>query len=230
MAVKNLFLKLKNDGAYRATVAFVISFAVSVIYALYNGIYGILFYSAWFGALALYYIILSVLRGGVVFASRRVLKNTALTQEQRQIKAIKMHLVSGVMIMLLIIALLSAVTLMVIQGEGFKHTGLLIFVAAIYTFYKIIYSIINFVRNKRTEDFVLRTMRNIGLADALVSVLALQTAMLSAFNTGADVRWANAATGGAVCLLIFALGLFMIITSALRLKKTKENEVADGEE
>ncbi|MDE6598080.1 MAG: hypothetical protein K2K60_05535 [Clostridia bacterium] len=218
---KNFFTKLKTDGAYRASVAFIISFVVSVMYALYNGIYGILFSSAWFGALALYYIILSALRGGVMITTRRLKKNAILTDEQKHIRAIKVHLVSGVMIMLLIIALSAAVTLMVIQGEGFKHPGLLIFVAAVYTFYKIIYSIINFVRNRHTEDFVLRTMRNIGLADALVSVLALQTAMLSAFDGVSDVRWANAATGAGVSLLLIALGLFMIITSALRLKKSK---------
>ncbi len=208
-------------------VAFIISFIISILYALYNGVYGILFSSVWFGALAAYYIILSAVRGGVVFKTRSLHKNGNISEEEKRIKEFKIHLISGVMLIVLTLALSSAVTLMVIEGRGFEHPGLLIFVAAVYTFTKIIISIINFVRNRRTDDFILRTTRNIGLADALVSVLALQTAMLSAFGSGEDVRWANASTGGAVCLLIIALGIFMITVSVLNIKKTRERGNAD---
>jgi hypothetical protein len=72
-----------------------------------------------------------------------------------------------------------------------------------------------------------RAIRHINLADALVSILALQTAMFKEFAIGQNVGVYNAVTGGVVCALTLALGTFMIVTAEKRsriLKKEISNE------
>ena len=58
--------KLLHDYGYR-TVAFgLVTWAVSVAYALFQGTLAVLSHSVWFGALAGYYLVLAFLRGGVI--------------------------------------------------------------------------------------------------------------------------------------------------------------------
>ncbi len=55
------------------------------------------------------------------------------------------------------------------------------------------------------------TLRNIGYADALVSLLSLQTALLAEFGgeTQIPMFWANGLTGTAVCVMILLMGSYM---------------------
>lgn len=54
--------------AHRQTVGRVGGFAVTVAFALYNGILGAIYASVWHGSICLYYLLLSALRG---FCCRR---------------------------------------------------------------------------------------------------------------------------------------------------------------
>jgi len=60
------------------------------------------------------------------------------------------------------------------------------------------------------NSLLLRMIRNIGYADALVSLVSLQTAMFVSFGDGTDTRTMNLLTGGVVCLMILLMGIYMI--------------------
>ena len=92
---------------------------------------------------------------------------------------------------------------------------------AAYTFYKIITSVINMIKVRKLQFPILITIRNIGVADALVSVLTLQMTMLASFQERStlDMDQTNAMTGMAVCILISLLGISMISYSYKRNKK-----------
>ena len=113
---------------------------------------------------------------------------------------------------------------MVKSNAGFERHGMMIYVAAAYTFIKIGTSIANFVKARREDDYTLQILRNVNLADAVVSVLALQTAMLREFGAELDVGIFNALTGAGVCSVILALGIYMIVKGNIGLKKLKEEE------
>lgn len=51
-----------------------------------------------------------------------------------------------------------------------------------YTFYKITMAVVNMVKVRKTKSPILITIRNIGAADALVSMLTLQAAMFASFQ------------------------------------------------
>lgn len=89
---------------------------------------------------------------------------------------------------------------------------------AAYTFYKITMAVINMVKVRKMQSPILITIRNIGVADALVSMLTLQTTMLASFQgtSSIDANRMNGITGLAVCILIALLGVSMIYYASKR--------------
>ena len=98
--------------------------------------------------------------------------------------------------------------LVTIPGMGLN----LIYAVATYTFYKLGMAIRNLIKARKEESLLLVTLRNISYADALVSLLSLQTALLAAFgqDSGELVPLMNALTGASVCLMILGLGSYMV--------------------
>jgi len=65
------------------------------------------------------------------------------------------------------------------------------------------------------------TIRDIGYADALVSLLSLQTAMFVSFGSDDTLsrQMMNSITGGGACLMIFVMGIYMIYSAQMQKKK-----------
>ena len=73
--------------------------------------------------------------------------------------------------------------------------------------------LIKLVKARRSSSAALVTLRNISLADALVSIFALQRSMLVSFEgmTEAEIVIMNAALGSMVCVACFLLGLGLLL-------------------
>ena len=85
-------------------------------------------------------------------------------------------------------------------------------------------AIYNMFKAKKNDDMTVRALRCISLADALVSILALQTTLLYTFSTNLQTNaFANALTGAVVCAITLALGIYMIINANKLLKKETTN-------
>lgn len=92
---------------------------------------------------------------------------------------IRVYRTGGILLIVLTLALSAAVVQMVYANRAFEYAGLMIYASAAYAFYKIIMALYNLVKARKQSDFKIRAVRNINFADAAVSVLALQTAMVS---------------------------------------------------
>ena len=95
---------------------------------------------------------------------------------------------------------------------------------AAYAFYKITMAILGVIKSQKQADLTLRAVRNVSLADALVSIFSLQTALLFSYGAGGGYAAANMATGSAVCLLTIAMGIKMIVKAHKMTKEKKEEE------
>lgn len=214
--------KLLEQYGFRTIVFSVLSLTVSVGYAVFNGVIALLSPSVFYGALAGYYLLLVAMRGGTLFFHR---KKKRLAQSEssafaQQKAALVNYRLCGFLLIVLPLCLSFAIAETVRSQKAFEHAGMTIYVSAVYTFYKIIMSCYNFFRARKNDDYTVQTVRNVNLADAFVSVLALQTAMFHAFSTGQN-GMANALTGAAVCALTAALGIFMVVSATRKLKKAK---------
>lgn len=119
---------------------------------------------------------------------------------------------AGILLLALNFALTGVILLTIAQDTAKRYSEVVVISIAIYTFYKIIMAVANMVKVRKTRSPVLIAIRNIGTADALVSMLTLQATMLASFQGkgGLDANRMNAVTGMVVCVLILALGVSMI--------------------
>lgn len=214
-------LLLRNFG-FRTIIFAIGSFLMSLLFSGFNAYMGIVNRSIWYGALAAFYIALAFLRGGVLFYHKSRLNKK--TENDEFVKA-KVYRNSGIITLILNIALSSAIAQMIFSDAHFTYVGLTIFAYAAYAFYKITISIIALVKAHKQTDLTVRAIRNINLVDALVSILALQTALLTMFSEGdINISLFNTFTGIAVSFLSIGIGIYMIVSANEKIKKLqKEN-------
>lgn len=206
---------LVRDFGFRTVVITVGSFALSIVYGVFNGVLGILSLSVWYGVLATYYILLALMRGGVLLYHRR-------KDKRGETSPTKTYRTCGILLVVLSLAFSVAVAQMVLIERAFVYAGLMIYASAAYAFYKITMSVINLLRAHRQSDLIVQAIRDINLTDATVSILALQTALLSTFGDGGGIApLFNAITGTVVCLFNLGLGTFMICRAGRILKSEK---------
>lgn len=204
--------RVVRDYRYRTMLSNYLSLAVNLLFAVSNGAFGILYHSVWFGALSAYYIVLGLMRFSVVRYERRV---AFLEETQRLKRELKVCGNCGIMFILLTLALGVSVIQMVYFDQGKSYSQTLILAVAAYSFYKVTLAIINVIKVRKLKSPLLMTIRDIGYADAFVSMLSLQSAMFVAFGGDGTVnpRVMNSITGGCVCLMILTMGIYMFLSS-----------------
>ncbi len=211
--------RLLEQYGFRTVVFAAVSLAINVAYVSFNAVLAIYFKAVWYGALAGYYALLTALRSGIVLYHRRKSKSDVLEEADIRKTELKKYRACGIMLTVIPFFLSFAILQMVTEGRAFVHMGWTSIAFAAYAFYKITMAIYNVIKARKQEDITVLALRNVGLADAFVSILALQTCLLYAYSEGAQYGYANALTGGAVCAATLVLGVIMIAQAN---KKTKE--------
>ena len=121
----------------------------------------------------------------------------------------------------------SVVILVISQNRGFHYGGYLIYIMAMYAFYVTIMAVVNLVRYRKYRSPVISASRAVNLAAALVSMLSLETAMLTQFDTGSNMPYFRqimvGTTGGAVCFIVVVMGIYMSVHAAKQLKIENRN-------
>ena len=95
---------------------------------------------------------------------------------------------------------------------------------AAYTFYCLTMAIINLVKYRNMTRPILSAAKVISLSCALMSVFALQTAMLMQFGDENEnfSQIMNAFTGGAVCACVFAMAIWLVYKTGKEIKRLEE--------
>lgn len=205
--------KVTTDYRLRTILFAVPGMVSNIIFAVFNGVIGIASYSAWFGTLAAYYILLSVMRAGVVRQERKL---AAIKEKQEHMKReLSVYRRNSVLLIFMAVVLAGAVILLLNAQGGKDYPGLTIYAVATYTFYKIITSTIQVIKVGKRKSPLLSITRKIGYIDACVSVLTLQTAMFASFADGEEglIKLMNGMTGTVVCLMVLGLGIQGICSS-----------------
>ena len=205
---------------YRTLVFAAISLTINLLYVAFNGVVAIVELSIWYGALAIYYLLLTGMRCLILFYQGAKRKNQTLAEDK--VTEVKKYRIVGYLLTFLPLALSFAILEMVAYKKAFVHLGLTVYAVAAYTFFKLTLAIYNIVKSKKSDDVTIRGLRSISLADAGVSLLALQTTLLFSFSEGIDYGYLNAITGAVVCALTVLLGISAVINANNKLKNYKE--------
>lgn len=205
-----------NDLAFRGSVSIYRGMTVNFLYVLFRIVVGIRYSSVWFISMAVYYLVLGVLRLSLILSYRQKVNINELRCYRR----------TAWLIFLLNIPMGGMITLMVLTNSGYSYPGYVIYLSAMYTFYTMATSVINLVRFRRLGSPILSAAKVLNFIAALMSILGLQTAMVAQFSVESDSfrKTMNAITGGVIWLCVILTAVYM-----LRRSRKMQSEVKSVE-
>ncbi len=219
--------KIYEDYSFRTIIFSSFSLFINFCFGAFEIVMGAIGHSIWFGSLGLYHLILSFTRFGIVFRYYKQNKTQKTNIEQ----TIKTYRNTGICILIFNLALAGSIGQMIFSQRAFEYAGLMIFAIAAYTFYKVIISIFGIFKARKHNDFNTQSLRNLNLTDAMISLYALQTALIATFSVeGNDMAFMNMATGIVVTLLSLGLGIFMIVKSKKEKQKMQTINLEEQDE
>lgn len=177
---------------------------LNVAYAVGNIALGLWSFSWWFITVGSYYAVLAVTR----FA---VLKIRRDAQGDYTAEAFAGR-VSGILLVAMSVCIAGMNLLSILKDRGIVYHEIVMIAIAAYTFTKISIAIVEMVRAGSHPSPVVRTLRNLSLASAGVSVYTLQRSMLVSFPgmEMAEIQLLNILTGTAAWLLVLLLDINLI--------------------
>ncbi len=179
--VKHFVSRWKTDHDFQTYIAATGSLAVTLIFALYNGFLGIHHASLWYGTICIYYILLSLLRGLIIAAAKKIAHRES-KKSSRNLAA----LVISLFLLILNISLIVPISIMVRQQKPVSMTLIPAIAMAAYTTYKVTMASVKLRRRRATSDSLAWLLRTIGFIDALVSVLTLQNTLIMINSSGVN--------------------------------------------
>lgn len=213
-----------TDRFFRAEVSLYTGFVINILYAGLKMFSGIVYGSVWFISLSVYYILLA--------AMRLLLTHTIKKRGAKDFAAeYRRYRLCGALLVFMTLAL-SGIILFIIRREGgYDYPGVLIYIMAMYAFYSVISAAINIVKFRKQASPVLSAAKAVNLTAALVSMLALETAMLNQFGSGDDMEFQQtmlAVSGGVFCAFILGMAVYMIVHGGRRAKVSGNVDVIGG--
>lgn len=213
--------KYMTDIEFKTQVTLYVSLVINLVNVALNIVYGFIYNTNWFFVLSFYYATLTAMRFSLALYTRKYSLGENILTEWKRAR------LCAAVLTLINLSLTGVVLMMMYQNRGFTYEGILIYVMAAYSFYHITVSIVDFIRYRKYKSPVMDSVKIVKLAAALVSMLTLETAMLSSF--GADMpdlekKILIAATGAGVCIIVLGLSSYMIVKSTNKIKNIEANK------
>ncbi len=197
---------------------------------LWNGAYaalqlglGIYHKSAWFYSLAAYYFSLAIMRFFLMQHTVRHKPGEKMRQELGHYRA------CGWIFLLLNLALSGMMLYMIKEDPTTKHHEITSIAMAAYTFTSLTMAIVNVVRYRKYHSPVFSASKAISLAAACVSMLTLESTMLTTFSDQAMTIQSQTLflgiSGGGVSAFIVAMAIYMIVKANGQIKSL---EITNG--
>lgn len=185
-------------------------------YALLQVGMGFWHHTFWFYSLAGYYISLAVMRFLLVQHTSKHKPGEKMLDELRKYRA------CGIVFLIMNMALALMIFFMVYWNRTFNHHEITTIALAAYTFTSLTLAIINTVKYRKYNSPVYSASKAISLASATVSVLTLESTMLTTFNDGTmDLttrRIMLGASGGVISVFIITMAIYMIVHGTKKIK------------
>ena len=207
--------KYIGDLAFRGSVSIYQGMMVNFLYVVFRIFVGIRYASVWFLTIAIYDLLLGIMRLSLILSYR----NRSVKSELRCYRR------TAWLLFLLNIPMGGMIVRMVRTDSGYSYPGYVIYLSALYTFYTIILAIVNLVTFRKLGSPILSAAKILSFVAALMSLFGLQTAMISQFSTEGEAfrRMMNAITGGVVWFSVILIAVTMLLHN----RKMKEVNSVD---
>lgn len=227
---ENKYVKLwLGDLSLRSNITLYSSSLWNAIYAVFQLWLGFYHHTFWYYSLGGYYICLVVMRFYLV---RYLRKNKP--GEKMDIE-LKRYRFCGWIFLVMNMVLALIIFFMVYWNRTFEHNMITAIAMAAYTFTTFTVAIINLIKYRKYKSPILSASKTTSMAAACVSMLTLESTMLTTFNDGSvsltSRRIMLGTTGAAVSVFVITMTVFMIVQSTKRINKLKnQEETSNGEQ
>ena len=206
-----------KDTRLRVNVSLYGSLLWNVAYALLQLGMGFWHHTFWFYSLAGYYIALAVMRFFLVLHTRKHKPGEKMREELIKYRA------CGIVFLVMNLALTLIIFFMVYWNRTFEHHEITTIALAAYTFTSLTMAIMNVIKYRKYNSPVFSASKAISLAAGCVSMLTLESTMLTTFSDGTmtltERRIMLGCTGAVICLFIVTMAVYMIVQSSKKLKE-----------
>lgn len=208
--------RYRSDLAFRGNISIYQGMAANFLYMIFRAVTGIYYASVWFISIAVYYLMLGAIRAYLVICyKQRDNKDETICYRNTAWSLFLLNIPMGGMI-----------ALMIRTNSGFSYPGYVIYLSALYTFCTLIIAVRNVIKFRKVGSPILSAAKVLNFIAAMMSILGLQTAMISQFSTnGEDYRkMMNTITGGFVYGIVLVIAIYMLLRSRNIRKDAKRNE------
>lgn len=217
---ENKYIKLWQSNAdLRMKVSLYGTVILNTAYAVFQLCLGFWHRSFWFFSLAGYYISLGIMRFFLVRHTSRYKPRENMYKELIKYRA------CGIIFLIMNLALALIIFFMIYWNRTFNHHEITTIAMAAYTFTAFTVAIVNAVKYRRIGSPVYSASKAINLASACVSMLTLESTMLTTFGKENlslfDRRMMLGASGGVISVFIIVMAIFMIATGTKKIKLLK---------
>lgn len=182
-------------------LSLILNVIIPFSFALYNGIFGIIYHSIWHGSISLYYLLLLTVRIILLFSE----KKAKISNDNKLRK--RAFITSFVIMLIMNLALILPTILMILDKKEI-NVGLVPSIAiATYTTYSIVMSVINLKRTKNSNNLIEINLKIVSFCNSLVSILSLQNTLI-VVNGGYDndlVTLSVISSAGILSLMLFVI-------------------------
>lgn len=223
---ENKYVRIWHDDArLRLSITLYGSLIWNALYGIFQLWLGFYHHTFWFYSLGAYYICLAVMRLFLVKHIRRY------SPAEKMVDELKKYRACGVVFLFMNLALALIIFFMIYWNRTFEHHMITAIAMAAYTFTALTAAIVNVIKYRKYNSPVISASKAISFAAALVSMLTLESTMLTAFGEGTMTELERnlmlGATGGVISLLIVSMAIYMITVGTKKLKQLK-TEVKNG--
>ena len=207
-----------TDRIFRTNISLSVSFVISMLYVAINLWSWYLLKSYWFMVLAVYYVIMAVMRFLLVRYVRVQKIGTDILGEWKRSRS------CAYILLLINLSLSGAVLMILYQHKGYDYPGIMIYVMAMYTFYALTMSIVDIVKYRKMGSPIMSTAKIVSLSAALVSMLNLETAMFAQFGTDMAPQDQNLMimlTGAGISITVVTLSVVLIAKATIEIRREK---------
>ena len=206
-----------SDVHLRMNVSLYGSLIWNIAFALFQLGLGFYHKSIWFYSMFAYYVILGIMRFFLVKHTRKYKAN-----EEKNIE-VKKSILCGYLLIAMNLALAVIVFFMVYWNKTFYHHMITTIALAAYTFLTFAFAIINLVKYRKYKSAVYSSAKTISLIAGAVSMLTLESTMLTTFGTNESPLFSQlmlSLTGAVVIGFALTMAIIMIIKNTKQLKNT----------
>jgi len=138
------------------------------------------------------------------------------------LEELKKYRACGIVLLIMNLTLALMIFFMVYWNRTFHHHEITTIALAAYTFTALTFAIINTVKYRKYNSPVYSASKAISLASACVSMLTLESTMLTTFGDGTmrltGRRILLGISGGAISVFIIAMAIYMIVKGTKKIK------------